>query len=172
MTSTQRKVLLWSAFAIGIVLLFLPVRNDVVTGYYSSDDPATRTLIPAQETHVSSVLIGFNGHPAGIAGLIFFALMPFFVIAQSFSVKKPFTLPARALIQLQALLMFIGGAYVYYIITYQHGYFSNAEHTTEPAWGGWIFVVYEIFFGVILFWILADPESKPGRLFENRSGKN
>lgn len=168
MTLSQRRLLLLATFLWAAGLLFLPIRDELVTGYFSGNSPETQTFLAANEVHTCSIAMGFNGHPAGIMGLVFFALMPFFVVWQSFSLRRPFSLPARAFIQMQALLLFLGGPYCYYMITFQQGYFSNAEHTTEIAWGGWILFAQNILLAIFLFSALAMPDGKTARLFGRR----
>ncbi|HLG03878.1 MAG TPA: hypothetical protein VI731_09810, partial [Bacteroidia bacterium] len=132
------------------------------------NSPATHQLIPANETVSSALFSGFNGHPAGIAGLMFFALMPFFLVWESFGIRRPFSYPANAFLKLQALFLFLGAPYCYYIATYQHGIFYDREHTTELAWGGWILFVQNIFFGALIFTIIAAPNGKLAALFEQK----
>ncbi len=168
MTLRNRRLLLLATFLWAAGLLFLPIRNEIVTGYFSGNSPETQTFRAANEIHTCSIAIDFNGHPAGIKGLVFFALMPFFVVWQSFSIRRPYTLPVRALIQMQALLLFLGGPYCYYMITFTQGYFSNAAYTTEVAWGGWILFAQNILVAVFLFTALAMPGGKTARLFSPR----
>jgi hypothetical protein len=55
------------------------------------------------------------------------------------------------------------------MITYQHGYFSNTIHTTDPAWAGWLLIAYIIFSGILLYAMLASPKSKlTALLFDER----
>jgi hypothetical protein len=166
MKKSHKRILLAALFLFGVTLLFFPVRLDHVTGIISGNGPAERQITPANIDYYSSVLLDFNGHPVGIAGIIFFALMPFLVVWQSFSIQRPFGLAATAFLKLQARLMFIGAPYVWYMITYQHGYFGNTTHETSPAFAGWILIVYELVCGVLLFAILADPKGKLARLFD------
>lgn len=169
MSKTQKRIVLWALFLFGIALLFLPIRVDHVTQIISGDTPATVTYTDTNEDFYCSVFIGFNGHPVGIAGIMLFALLPFFVVAQSFSVKRPYSFAAVTLLRLQALLMFIGGPYVWYMITYQHGYFSNTKHTTDPAWAGWLLIAYIIASGMLLYAMLVMPKSRlAALLFEER----
>lgn len=168
MNNTKKKIFLWALFLFGIALLFLPIRVDHVTQVMSGT-PNDMTYTDVNEDYYCSVIFGFNGHPVGIALIILFALTPFFVVAQSFSITRPFGFTATALLRLQALLMFVGGPYVWYMITYQHGYFSNTTHTTSPAWGGWLLIGYIVTSGILLYWILSDPKSKLAELFPQRS---
>lgn len=168
MSKSKKRILLWALFFFGMALLFLPIRVDHVTQIISGSGPDSLTITETNELHYSSVFIGFNGHPVGIALLFLFALLPFFVVAQSFSVQRPFGFTAITLLRLQALLMFIGAPYVWYMITYQHGYFSNTTHTTSPAWAGWLLITYLIVGGILLYWILSDPKSKIAQLFSER----
>src|SRR5687768_3696117 len=115
MKKTHKRILLAALFLFGVTLLFFPVRVDHVSGIISGDDPSHLQLTPVNDDYYSSVLSGFNGHPVGIAGIIFFALMPFFVVWQSFSIQRPFGLAATAFLKLEATLMFIGGPYVWYM---------------------------------------------------------
>lgn len=165
MSINSKKILLWALFLFGLTLLFLPVRVDHITGILAGNDPSDVHVVPVIQDYYSSALIGFNGHPAGILFLILFALTPFFVVAQSFSVSRPFGFTAIVLLRLEALLMFIGGPYLWYIITYDHGYFSDMKHETSPAIGGWILILYEIVSGILLYTILANPKGKLAQLF-------
>lgn len=165
MSKNNKRILLWALFLFGITLLFLPIRVDHVTEIISGDQPDSLTTSKTDQDFYSSAFIGFNGHPVGIAGIMFFALMPFFVVAQSFSIHRPFGFAAGAILKLEATLMFIGGPYVWYMITYQHGYFSNTTHETSPAWGGWVLISYVVVSGMILYGILSAPKSKIAGLF-------
>jgi hypothetical protein len=167
MSKTKRKILLWALFLFGIALLFLPVRVDHVTQIISGN-PDSLTYTDTNQDYYCSVFIGFNGHPVGIALIMLFALAPFFVVAQSFSITRPFGFAAVTLLRLQALLMFIGGPYLWYMITYQHGYFSNTTHETDPAWGGWLLIGYVILSGMLLYYILVAPKSRMAALFDER----
>lgn len=167
MSKNKKRILLWALFLFGIALLFLPVRVDHVTQIITGG-PDDVSYTDFAQDHYCSVFIGFNGHPVGVALIMLFALAPFFVVAQSFSVKRPFTFAAVTLLRLQALLMFIGGPYLWYMITYQHGYFSNTVHVTEPAWGGWLMISYVVLSGILLYWILVAPKSKIAQLFAER----
>ena len=164
----QRRLLLAIVFLWGIGISFLPIRNDVVTGYYKGETPDTRVLVPAHETHTSSILIGFNGHPGGIAGLMLFALFPFLIVWESFSIRRPFSLPARAFLQLQALMLFLGGPYCFYMATFEEGNFSDAVHTTQMGWGGWILFAQDILLAAFVFTIVANQKGKFAELFEER----
>lgn len=166
MSKNKKRLLLAALFLFGVALLFLPIRLDHVSGIIEGNDPSHLKITDRNEDHYCSVLMGFNGHPVGIAGIIFFALMPFFVAWQSFSIRRPFGLAATAFLKLEATLMFIGAPYVWYMITYQQGYFENTMHETSPAFGGWILIAYEIISGILLYTILADPKGKLARLFD------
>ena len=170
MSKNKKRILLWALFLFGIALLFLPVRVDHVSQIISGTPDALQ-YTEADEDHYCSVFIGFNGHPVGIALIMLFALTPFFVVAQSFSIQRPFGFTAVTLLRLQALLMFVGGPYLWYMITYQHGYFSNTKHETMPAWGGWILIGYVILSGILLYWILVAPKSKIANLFDEHGKK-
>jgi len=165
MSRNKRRVLLWALFLFGIALLFLPVRVDHVSQVITGG-PDALTYTDANHDYYCSVFIGFNGHPVGIALIMLFALSPFFVVAQSFTIKRPFSFTAITLLRLQALLMFIGGPYLWYMITYQQGYFSNTVHETTPAWGGWILISYVILSGILLYYVLVVPKSKIAGLFD------
>jgi hypothetical protein len=167
MSKNKKRILLWALFLFGIALLFLPVRVDHVSQIISGG-PDALTYTDAVQDYYCSVFIGFNGHPVGIALILLFALGPFGIVAQSFSVTRPFGFTATALLRLQALLMFIGGPYLWYMITYQHGYFSNTIHETEPAWGGWLLIGYCVLSGILLYWILVAPKSRIAEIFEER----
>ncbi len=167
MSKNKKRILLWALFLFGIALLFLPVRVDHVSQVVSGT-PDALTYTEKNEDFYCSVFIGFNGHPVGIALIMLFALAPFFVVAQSFSVTRPFSFAAVTLLRLQSLLMFVGGPYLWYMITYQHGYFSNTIHDTNPAWGGWLMISYVILSGILLYWMLVAPKSKIAQLFDER----
>lgn len=171
MNKGKKRLLLLALFLFGVTLLFLPVRVDHVSGIIQGNNPTDLKVIDANEDYYCSVLIGFNGHPVGVAGLIFFALMPFFVVWQSFSMTRPFGLATSAFLKLQAMLMFIGGPYVWYMITYEHGYFGNTNHETFPAIGGWILIGYQITSGILLFTILANPKGKLATLFDEYAAR-
>ncbi|HTF02424.1 MAG TPA: hypothetical protein VK826_00300, partial [Bacteroidia bacterium] len=87
-------------------------------------------------------------------------------VLQSFSMRRPFGLATTAFLKLQATLMFIGGPYVWYIITYQQGYFANTVHETSPGWGGWLLIAYVIGSGMTLYWMLTVPKGKLASLFD------
>lgn len=164
----KRRIILFFFLLWGTGLLFLPIRNDIVTGYYHGTTPETRTTDTIHETITSSIVIGFNGHPAGILGLIFFAMMPFFVTWQSFGIKRPFALGQRAFLQLQALLLFLGAPYCYYMATFAFGNFYDAEHTTTMAIGGWILFAQNILLGLFIFSAIAMQNGITGRFFDER----
>ncbi len=164
MSKNKKRILLWALFLFGIALLFLPVRVDHVSQIISGG-PDALILTDAVGDYYCSVFIGFNGHPIGIALILLFAMGPFGIVAQSFSITRPFGFMASTVLRLQALLLFIGGPYVWYMITYEHGYFSNTIHDTYPAWGGWLLMTYVVVSGVILYWIVAAPQSKLAQLF-------
>jgi hypothetical protein len=112
MSTTKKRILMWALFLFGIALLFLPIRVDHVTQIIAGENPDTVTYIDTNEDFYCSVFFGFNGHPVGIVLIMLFALTPFFVVAQSFSVKRPFSFTAVTLLRLQALVMFVGGPYL------------------------------------------------------------
>ena len=167
MSKNKKRILLWALFLFGIALLFLPVRVDHVSQMVSGS-PDSLVYTDVNEDYYCSVFIGFNGHPVGVALIMLFALTPFFVVAQSFKVTRPFSFAAITLLRLQALLMFVGGPYLWYMITYQQGYFSNTIHETDPAWGGWLMIGYIILSGMLLYYILVAPKSKIAKLFDER----
>ncbi|MDQ3108482.1 MAG: hypothetical protein M3R17_01185 [Bacteroidota bacterium] len=164
----KRRILLLLTFLLAIALLFVPIRVDRVTGYYHGNTPETQNFTAANEVHVSSLAIGFNGSPGGIPGLFFFALMPFFVVWESISFKRPFSLPGKAFLQLQALLLFLGGPYCYYMITYQQGNFYDTAHETGMSWGGYILVIQNILLAAILFSAVANQKGKTAKFFGER----
>jgi hypothetical protein len=164
----KKRILLLIAFLWAIGFLFIPIRIDKVKGYYKGDTPETQTFTPANEVHETSLAINFNGSPAGIPGLFFFALMPFFVIWESFSFKRPFSLPGKAFLQLQALLLFLGGPYCYYMITYQQGNFYDTVHETGMSWGGYILVIQDILLAAFLFSAVANQKGKTATFFGMR----
>jgi hypothetical protein len=170
MTLKQRRFLLVVTLLWVIAFLFIPIRNDVLSAYFDGNSPDTLHIRTTNQIESGS-LLHFNGHPAGIVGILFFLLMPFFLVWQSFSIRRPFAIPIRTFLQLQALLLFLGAPYTYYIITYQHGVFSNMQHNTIMAWGGWLLCSQNVFLAVCLFWILASPESKPARFYDLDLGK-
>lgn len=167
LTLTQRRILLLATFLWVVAYLFIPIRNDAVSSVYEGISPETLKLRAAVSDNYSS-LLNFNGHPAGIAGIIFFLLMPFFVVWQSFNIQRPFGIAVRAFLQLQALLLFLGAPYTYYMITYQHGVFRNTAHITDMAWGGWLLCTQNFLLAVYLFWVLAVPEGKAARFYNER----
>lgn len=63
-----KRVLLFTALAIGISVLFLPVRKEYVTGYYIGDIPETQTIRPANDVFTAAVLINFPGHLRALQG--------------------------------------------------------------------------------------------------------
>jgi hypothetical protein len=164
----KRRILLLVTFCWAIGLLFVPIRIDRVTGYYHGNTPETQNFVPANEVHVSSLAIGFNGSPGGIPGIFFFALMPFFVVWESFSFKRPFSLPGKAFLQLQALLLFLGAPYCFYMITYQQGNFYDAVHETEMSWGGYVLTIQDILLAVFLFSVVANQKGKTAKFFGER----
>jgi hypothetical protein len=164
----KKRILLLLTFLWAIGLLFVPIRVDRVAGYYHGDTPETQTFTPAKEAHVSSLAIGFNGSPGGIPGLFFFALMPFFVVWESFSFKRPFSLPGKAFLQLQALLLFLGAPYCFYMITYQEGNFYDTVHKTELGWGGYILLAQDILLAAFLFSVVANQKGKASAFFGER----
>lgn len=161
----KKRILLLITFLWAIGFLFIPIRIDTVKGYYHGDTPDTQTFTPANEVHETSLAINFNGSPAGIPGLFFFALMPFFVIWESFSFKRPFSLPGKAFLQLQALLLFLGGPYCYYMITYQQGNFYDTVHETGMSWGGYILVIQDILLAAFLFSAVANQKGWTAKFF-------
>lgn len=165
---TQRRILLLFTFLWGVAFLFIPIRYDVVSAVYDGTTPETMQLRTVSALNPCT-LLNFNGHPAGIVGILFFVLMPFFVVWQSFSITRPMGIGVRAFLQLQALLLFLGAPYLHYMITYQHGVFRNTQHDTQMAWGGVVLVVVNILLAVFLFWTLAAPESKPARFYLQRA---
>lgn len=168
MSIAKKRILLLIAFLWAIGLLFVPIRVDRVTGYYHGDTPETQNFTPANEVHESSLAIHFNGNPGGIAGIFFFALMPFFVVWESFSFQRPFSLPGKAFLQLQALLLFLGAPYCYYMITYQEGNFYDAVHQTEMSWGGYVLVIQNILLAAFLFSAVANQKGRTAQFFGAR----
>lgn len=164
----KKRILLLLTFLWAIGLLFVPIRVDKVTARYEGNTPETQKYIPVNEVKESSLAIGFNGSPGGIPGLFFFALMPFFVVWESFSFKRPFSLPGKAFLQLQALLLFLGGPYCYYMITYQQGNFYDTVHQTELGWGGFILVIQDVLLAVFLFSVVANQNGKTAQFFGAR----
>lgn len=164
----KKRILLLLTFLWAIGLLFVPIRVDRVTARYEGTTPETQKYIPVNEVKVSSLAIGFNGSPGGIPGLFFFALMPFFVVWESFSFKRPFSLPGKAFLQLQALLLFLGGPYCYYMITYQQGNFYDTVHQTGLGWGGFILVIQDVLLAAFLFSVVANQKGKTAQFFGAR----
>ncbi|MBI3511235.1 MAG: hypothetical protein HY064_11270 [Bacteroidetes bacterium] len=164
----RRRILLLLTFLWMIGLIFIPVRKDILSGHYEGDTPTTSHLVKKNQVVSSSVAIGFNGHPGGIAALLFFMLMPFFIVWESFNLKRPFSFPARTFLQLEALLLFLGAPYCYYIATYQNGNFYEDVHKTELAIGGDILFVQNIVIAVYLFVVLGNPNGKWAQFFDER----
>ncbi len=168
MSLSKKRVLLLITFLWAIGFLFIPIRIDRVTGYYHGDTPDTQTFTPVNEVHETSLAINFNGNSGGIPGLFFFALMPFFVVWESFSFKRPFSLAGKAFLQLQALLIFLGAPYCYYMITYQQGNFYDTVHQTEMSTAGYILVVQNILVAVFLFSVVANQKGRTAAFFGKR----
>ncbi|MGL5889639.1 MAG: hypothetical protein ACRC3B_07135 [Bacteroidia bacterium] len=164
LTHNKRKLLLLLTFLWVVAYLFIPIRNDAVSVVYEGISPETLVL-RAEASDNYSTLLNFNGHPGGIIGILFFLMMPFFIVWESFSIHRPFAIPVRAFLQLQALLLFLGAPYTYYMITYHHGVFRNTTHETVMAWGGVLLCIQNILLAVYLFWILAIPEGKAAGFF-------
>jgi hypothetical protein len=165
----KKRILLLLTFLWAIGILFVPIRKDEVKGYYHGNTPETQTFTKADEVHECSLAIGFNGSPGGIGGIFFFALMPFFVTWESFSFKRPFSLPGKAFLQLQALLLFLGGPYCYYMITYQEGNFYDTVHETNLSWGGYILVFQNILLAAFLFSAVANQKGWTAQFFGERN---
>ncbi|HEU4719488.1 MAG TPA: hypothetical protein VFU15_16710 [Bacteroidia bacterium] len=163
-----RRVLMFVFLAWGIAMLFIPVRKETISGFYKGDTPDTRIFVEQHQVDYSSVALGFSGHTGGIFALAFFMLMPFFIFAEAGSFKRPFSLPARAFLQLQALLLFLGAPYCFYIATFEGGYYYDAVHSTTLAAGGWILFAQNIIFGAFLFSALGFPNGKTASLFGSR----
>jgi hypothetical protein len=151
-------------------LLFIPMRRDVISGHYTGNSPETQKFVPAHEEHVTALLSegGFNGGPGAVGGLLFFALFPFFIVWESFNFKRPFSLPGKAFLQLEALLLFLGGPYCYYMITYQQGNFYDTVHITSLAWGGWLLVLQNVLVAALLFIAVANQKGKFAKFFGER----
>lgn len=149
-------------------MLFVPIRQEIITGIYTGDTPETQKFIPASYVETCSIAIGFKGHPGGIVGLFFFLLMPFFIVWESFSFKRPFSYGAMTFMRLQALLLFLGAPYCFYIATYDEGYFIDRRHETTLAWGGWLLFALNILLGIFLFTALVAPNSRLARFFPER----
>ena len=164
----KKGILLIICFFWAIGFLFIPIRKDVVTMRISGDTPDTQVFTPVNEVHVSSLAIDFNGSPGGIPAILFFALMPFFVVWESFNFKRPFTLPGKAFLQLQSILLFLGAPYCYYMITYQQGNFYDAVHKTEMAIGGYILCAVDILLAGFLFSVVANQKGKTAQFFGER----
>jgi hypothetical protein len=165
-----RRILLIFTILWVVGLLFVPMRRDVVTGYYKGDSPETLKLVAVNEVHVTALASaeGFNGGPGAVGGLIFFALFPFFIVWQSFSFKRPFSLSGKAFLQLEALFLFLGGPYCYYMITYQEGNFYDAVHETSLAWGGFVLVLQNVLVAGLLFFAVANQKGKLAKFFGER----
>lgn len=168
MSLNRRRIVLLICFLWGTAMLFIPLRSDRITGYYHGDSPEMRSLDTVHETITGSIAIGFNGHPAGIGGLVFFVYMPFLLVWQSFNIRRPFPIGQRAFLQLQALFLFLGAPYCYYISTFDYGVFMNAEHTTVMAIGGWMLFFQNILAGVFVFSAIAMPNGITGRFFDEK----
>jgi hypothetical protein len=168
MNVKTRKLILWIALAWAIALLFIPIRNDYVTGYYDGNTPETKVMYEANDVYTSSILVKFHGHPGGIGGLMFFAFMPVLIIWQSFNMKQPFRLAQRSFLQLQALVLFLGAPYCYYMSTFESEYFYDTKHVTEMAIGGWVLFAQNILTAFFLFTAIAIPNGWSGKFFEKR----
>jgi hypothetical protein len=165
MSLKTRRLLLLFCFLWAIAFLFVPVRKDIITGHFNGNP---ETVVPFNQTVISSLAIGFNGYPAGIAGAVFFLLMPFFLVWQSFSIKRPFSYAANAFLKLQSLMLILGAPYCHYMITSDYGTFSNTQHTATLAWGGWILFAQNILLGVWVFAALFSPGSRLAGIFQER----
>ncbi|HTL80138.1 MAG TPA: hypothetical protein VL651_00460 [Bacteroidia bacterium] len=163
-----RRILLLICFLWVVGFIFIPIRKDLLTGQYTGNTPETSVLSAQNEVVSSSLAIGFNGHPAGILGIILFALMPFFIVWESFSLKRPFSYPAQAFLKLQSLLCFLGAPYTYYMITYQNGNFSDSIHHTQMGEGGYILFVQNILVAIFLFGIVGNQKGKWAQFFDER----
>jgi hypothetical protein len=164
----KRRILLLITFLWAVGFLFIPIRKDVVSVRITGNTPDTQVFTPVNEVHICSLAIDFNGSPGGIPGLFFFALMPFFLVWESFNFKRPFTLPGKAFLHLQSLLLFLGAPYCYYMITYQQGNFYDAVHKTEMAWGGYVLCAIDILLAGFLFSAVADQKGKTAQFFGER----
>ncbi|HET6991643.1 MAG TPA: hypothetical protein VFJ43_09985 [Bacteroidia bacterium] len=164
----KRRIVLLLTLGWAITILFLPIRIDHVSGRYTGTTPDNQKFIPADEEHVSSLAVNFNGHPAGIPALFFFALMPFFVVAETFSFRRPFSLTGKPFLLMQAFFLFLGGPYCYYMITYQQGNFYDTVHKTSMAWGGVILVVQNVLLAAFLFISVANQKGKLASVFMER----
>jgi hypothetical protein len=151
-------------------LLFVPMRRDEITGYYTGNSPETLKLVGVHEEQVTAMLSpgGFNGGPGAVGGLLFFALFPFFIVWESFSFKRPLSLTGKAFLQLEALFLFLGGPYCYYMITYQQGNNYETVHHTSLAWGGILLVLQNIIVAALLFLAVGNQKGKLAKFFEER----
>lgn len=165
-----RRIILALTFLWMVGLLFVPMRRDVITGHYIGDSPETQQFVPAHEEHVTALLSpeGFNGGPGAVGGLIFFALMPFFVVWESFSFKRPFSLSGKAFLQLHALFIFLGAPYCSYMITYQQGNFYDTVHVTSMAWGGIVLFVQNVLLAALMFVAVANQKGRLAKFYDER----
>jgi hypothetical protein len=166
MTIQIRRIILFTCLVWGIALLFFPIRTDVITGRYTGNTPDTSVLTAVQESVTSSIAIRFNGHPGGIFALAFFAFMPFLVCWQSFGIERPFAIGKRTFLQLQALFLFLGAPYCYYISTFEFGYFYDTVHTTQMAFGGKILFAQNVLLSIFIFTAIGFSNGITGRFFE------
>lgn len=165
----MRKIFLLLTITWAIGLLFVPIRIDRISGRYSGTTPENQVFTPANEVHVSSLSKDFSGHPAGVPALFFFALMPFFVVLETMSFKRPFNLTGKPFLLMNAFFLFLGAPYCYYIITFQQGNFYDTVHHTEMAWGGFILVIQNVLLAAFLFSAVANQKGKTAMLFGQRN---
>ena len=163
----KKTIFLLFALTWAIGILFIPIRIDHVTGRYSGTTPDNQVLTKSNELYVST-LLNFNGHPAAVPALFFFALMPFIVVLETMSIRKPFALIGKPFLQMQSFFLFLGGPYCYYMITYQQGVFYDTVHETEMAWGGLILVIQNILLAAFLFISVANQKGKLASFFLER----
>jgi hypothetical protein len=90
------------------------------------------------------------------------------VVWESFSFKRPFSLPGKAFLQLEAFLLFLGAPYCYYMITYQEGNFYDTVHKTELGWGGYVLLAQDILLAAFLFSAVANQKGKTAKFFGER----
>jgi hypothetical protein len=167
MSINAKRILLLALAVLGAIWLLAPLRLDVVTGYYDGPTPETSVLKPMYQ-ELTSTIIQLDTHPAAKIFLCLFAFAPCFVVWQSLSVRRPFALPSRALLQLLGLVLFLSAAYTMYVITYQNGSLNMTESKTSMTVWGILLAAQNLFTGVYVFSVVGMPNGKHAQLFALR----
>jgi hypothetical protein len=167
MTLTAKRILVLALAVLGTCWLLVPLRLDVITGYYQGETPETSVLVPMYQ-ELTSTVIQLDTHPASKLFICLFAFAPCLLVWKSFSIRKPFTLPTRALMQLSGLVLFLGAAYTMYIITYKNGGLSMTECKTSLTVGGILLAAQNFLTGAYIFSVVGIPDGKHAALFEYR----